>query len=227
MISTFMLLGLTFLGLVLAPNVQGESAGNSDDDVEDVNATETDEPNFLDALFEAAEGTWLDEQEIVVDNTTVANRNLIKGSSDDDALLGTDIDDVIVGGEGEDLLQGGDGSDLLDGLSGETENETDYLRGGNGNDTLIGNGMDRMNGGAGSDVFVTTIGDSHVGPVCIDDYDDETDYIVIRHSSTEPPPTITTQTTDSATIVLANSQPIAVLEGVVLFDMKLVVFAEH
>lgn len=64
----------------------------------------------------------------------------IKGTKENDVLVGTSGDDVIKGRKGADVLYGGDGSDIL--------------KGGKGDDHLIsGDGVDAMKGGAGRDIF--------------------------------------------------------------------------
>lgn len=71
----------------------------------------------------------------------------IKGTRDDDLLLGTDDDDKMKGKSGDDTLLGGLGDDRMRGQSGR-----DWLEGGEGNDTLDGNSSeDTLIGGKGHD----------------------------------------------------------------------------
>jgi len=91
------------------------------------------------------------------------------GEDGDDSLYGDAGVDYLVGGAGQDLLYGGadadalyggDGNDILDGGAGFF---TDILVGGAGNDTLYGNSglndYDRMDGGAGDDIYYVDTGD--------------------------------------------------------------------
>jgi Ca2+-binding RTX toxin-like protein len=78
-----------------------------------------------------------------IDPTTVAAHTAIDTFGSTDQLIsienvnGTDDDDIIVGGQGENQLVGNDGDDLLIG-GGADDFSADFLRGGRGNDTMIG-----------------------------------------------------------------------------------------
>lgn len=82
---------------------------------------------------------------------------VVRGTGDDDLLLGGDRADevfglggadTVAGGRGDDLIDGGRGADRLDGGRGD-----DLIKGGVGADTLIGgDGNDRLTGGAGDDL---------------------------------------------------------------------------
>jgi Ca2+-binding RTX toxin-like protein len=98
----------------------------------------------------------------------------IRGGSANDTLTGDDNDTVLIGGAGADTLNGGNGQDTADyrsfatgltaNLSDPSQNTGDAagdiyisierLRGGDGNDTLIGDGgVNQLEGGAGADVL--------------------------------------------------------------------------
>lgn len=98
----------------------------------------------------------------------------IRGGSANDALTGDDNDTVLIGGAGGDTLNGGNGQDTADyrnfatgltaSLSDPSQNTGDAagdiyisierLRGGDGNDTLIGDSdVNQLEGGAGADVL--------------------------------------------------------------------------
>ncbi len=86
-------------------------------------------------------------------------RCTIRGSADNDVLIGTPRDDVICAGAGNDVVRGGDGDDTVYGGSGN-----DTVRGDAGSDRLFGEsgddavnssdvvrGNDSINGGSGRD----------------------------------------------------------------------------
>jgi Ca2+-binding RTX toxin-like protein len=74
---------------------------------------------------------------------------------------GSQFDDVLVGNDSQNELSGGDGNDLLIG-NGVQDDEDDNYDGGDGNDTIIGgNGQDWMQGGRGDDHFDGGGGDGH------------------------------------------------------------------
>lgn len=88
---------------------------------------------------------------------------IINGTPGDDTIPGTNEDDVIRGGAGNDTIQGNNGSDEIYGEDGDdilraddlaflTEFVSNYLDGGEGNDSLSGaDGDDVLIGGAGDD----------------------------------------------------------------------------
>jgi Ca2+-binding RTX toxin-like protein len=81
----------------------------------------------------------------------------IRGTSDDDRLVGGGDDDRLIGRGGNDTLLGRSGDDRLRGGGGEDRlvggSDDDKLRGGGGDDVLTGGaGADRMNGGRGFDI---------------------------------------------------------------------------
>ena len=116
----------------------------------------------------------------------------VKGTNDNDTLVGGETDDTIIGGRGNDFLYGKHGDDLLEGRLG-----FDRLFGGSGNDTLNGGqGRDRLNSGPGDDVmtggasidrfiFNTTqaYDQDDLGEDRITDFDIERDIIVINRTT--------------------------------------------
>jgi hypothetical protein len=75
------------------------------------------------------------------------------GTADNDELLGHHGDDTVVGGAGKDVLWG----DWE--LDGNTSNQTDVLRGGDGNDFLYpSHGKNTLYGGAGNDRIIAYYG---------------------------------------------------------------------
>jgi len=106
----------------------------------------------------------------------------LKGSLEDDLLVGYAGNDTINGGDGTDTLRGNGGADQLNGgagmdiLAGDSGNDVlsggrgwDFLHGGADNDTLYGeegfdtldggNGDDSLYGGAGVDTYLHTKGE--------------------------------------------------------------------
>ncbi|MGY4830466.1 calcium-binding protein [Sphaerotilaceae bacterium SBD11-9] len=101
--------------------------------------------------------------------------NLLTGNDADNDIFGGAGNDTIRGGLGNDTLAGGDGSDMvwssggnaqLDGGSGDDtvgamwESGTGqlYAYGGDGNDVVVGNGDDTLEGGLGDDVLIGASG---------------------------------------------------------------------
>ena len=77
-------------------------------------------------------------------------------------LTGTALDDALTGDANANILIGGDGNDTLNGGVDLVGSAGDTMNGGNGNDTLISNGIGavRLNGGTGDDTFILTGDDS-------------------------------------------------------------------
>lgn len=104
--------------------------------------------------------------------------DVLRGGAGNDVLLSARGEDTLEGGAGHDLLYGGVGDDLLSGDAGDDILDggqgEDTLRGGAGNDLLIGFhdsarddvidtpdvvDVDRLEGGAGSDLIFVGSGD--------------------------------------------------------------------
>jgi Ca2+-binding RTX toxin-like protein len=84
------------------------------------------------------------------------NEDVILGTDNNELIIGNSSDDQLFGGAGTDNINGGFGDDLLVGGA-----DNDFLSGEFGDDTLNGAGttlgvgeIDRLAGGAGSDLFV-------------------------------------------------------------------------
>jgi Ca2+-binding RTX toxin-like protein len=87
----------------------------------------------------------------------------LSGGSGDDYLFGESGDDSLYGESGNDVLRGGDGSDSLFGNSGSDELAgglgNDILVGGSGDDILVGDlGDDTLKGGSGNDTYIYSLG---------------------------------------------------------------------
>lgn len=178
MTVALVLLGLTILGVTLAPSIGESETDNSE------------------------------------------NEELLH---DDEATLGTDLHDVLIGGEGEDLIQGGDGNDLIDGTMSEEINAADYLRGGSGDDRLVAGSLDRLNGGTGDDSFILDESVADGGGVVIDDYDADSDQIFVRYSTMDDQPTISSESSETETIIYINGQQAVILLGVKSFDNSTII----
>lgn len=77
-------------------------------------------------------------------------KELLKGTDNNDTIIGFGSDDVIHAGAGDDIIEGRGGNDIIHLLSGNN-----HAYGGDGDDILysgIGNG--KLEGGIGSDVYV-------------------------------------------------------------------------
>lgn len=96
-----------------------------------------------------------------------AGADKIYGGSGNDSILGGADNDTIWGGLGADYLYGEANNDTIyayDSVNGGSDTATNYLYGGDGNDSLIGaagidifdggTGIDTINGGAGDDSFI-------------------------------------------------------------------------
>lgn len=83
-------------------------------------------------------------------SNTYQNHQILRGTPENDSLLGGDGNDYLSGGLGDDTLYGGFGNNTLYGGQGN-----DVLIGGPGNDVLSGDkGQDILTGGGGSDLFI-------------------------------------------------------------------------
>lgn len=79
--------------------------------------------------------------------------DLIIGNNNNNLIQGGLANDTIYGGEGIDHIDGDDGDDILYSGAGEIK----YLSGGNGNDTIYGEGNNNyLNGGKGNDTYINS-----------------------------------------------------------------------
>ena len=105
--------------------------------------------------IEEIEGSWRDIRGTSGDDfldfsaTVLTKVSKVDGRSGNDTIRGSQDDDHLLGGVGNDEIDGQGGDDLLEGGLG-----ADMLFGGNGDDTLLGGAKDdTLNGGNGSDVL--------------------------------------------------------------------------
>lgn len=73
----------------------------------------------------------------------------LNGFTENDIISGLGGDDIIYGLGGVDLISGGEGNDWIHGGSGDYEG----LYGDNGDDTMLGDGINTMYGGSGNDLY--------------------------------------------------------------------------
>ncbi|WP_323782234.1 Hint domain-containing protein [Thalassovita sp.] len=138
--------------------LDGIVEGTDGDDLIDIAYTGDPEGDMVDN----EDNIWPDQSE---------NDDIIEAYDGDDTVLGGASDDTIDGGDGSDSIEGGDGSDVitsgpgaLDGAlpdmgypglypaDGDTENDRDYVDGGDGADTIsTGDDADTIMGGRGAD----------------------------------------------------------------------------
>ena len=141
-----------------------------------------------------------------------------------DSLIGGAGDDALDGGYGRDLLAGGQGADVVDGGEGSdtiwgqwpngSDDETDFLNGGAGDDLLMLGAGDYGNGGAGADMFgLLDIGPNDP-PMQITDFNPTEDALVVLYDANQhPDPQLTLETDqDSGAIRL-------LLDGVTLANL--------
>ncbi len=104
-----------------------------------------------------------------------AGNDILSGDLGNDTIYGGADNDVLEGHDGADVLYGGTGNDYITGMDivgiatpanrtltppvGVDDGASDYLEGGDGNDTLLGGGgRDTLIGGAGNDYLVGDAG---------------------------------------------------------------------
>jgi Ca2+-binding RTX toxin-like protein len=111
-------------------------------------------------------GVWIDAADSnAVLNGILGGADLGVGSPADDVLRGFNGDDTLSGQQGYDSIFGGNGADVIYGRNaGDTGpidlTEQNYLRGDDGNDSIVGAGsFDDVNGNAGNDTVATGAGD--------------------------------------------------------------------
>ena len=181
----------SWLGNLAIPQVQSNIGTGAAD-----NLTGTEDPEIIRSYggndtVDAAGGDDLvfagDGDDIVAggdgdDTLRGGNGNdLLEGGEDDDYLLGKFGDDTLEAGEGTDLLKGGSGDDVLNGQDNEEDAaDSDTLIGGDGNDHLIGDNSDVLEGGEGHDTFEVVAHADAGGVVHIRDFEPTTQYGQIK-----------------------------------------------
>ena len=154
----------------------------------------------------------------------------IKGTPDDDLLLGTSSRDHINGFYGNDTIIGRAGDDTIDGSAGRDRllgnDGYDSLLGGEGRDFLVGNrGEDLLDGGADGDLlfggrdadrFVLREGD---GPDTIFDYQDGIDSFLLDSGLAFEDLTITQGFGQTVISITDTSEELASLLGVDASDL--------
>lgn len=120
-------------------------------------------------------------------------QDTLEGGEGDDALHGYHGDDVMRGGEGEDALFGSLGDDILHGLSetGEDDGQTDFLNGGEGNDTITAGANDIVTAGDGADVIQFGDWNAEGGPAQVLDFQSNEDTLVVLYEEGAGEPEIT------------------------------------
>lgn len=110
----------------------------------------------------------------------------LEGGSGNDALHGGLDNDVLKGGMGGDVLFGSYGNDVLSGVRLDTQAESltdidqsDFLNGGSGNDTILAGNEDVVTSGEGDDTVVLGDWIAKGKPVDITDFDISEDSLVV------------------------------------------------
>lgn len=104
---------------------------------------------------------------------TRSDAGLLNANWSDDTILGGEGDDVILATGGSDWIDGGPGNDRINALDlhPDAPYAPDRVYGGAGNDWLVGNDGDTLNGGDGRDFFTNLIEDQNSdAPVVIEDF---------------------------------------------------------
>jgi Ca2+-binding RTX toxin-like protein len=141
--------------------------------------------------------------------------DVVTGGTGNDVVRGSSGHDLLVDLEGANTLNGGFGDDELWALDHEGANAADLLQGWEGDDDLLGDDGDTMEGGDGVDSFysVWQPGDA---AVTITDFDPATESLFINTSDLPASPLL--QLVDlgdgSGCEVQLNGETLAVLQGV-------------
>ncbi|MBL9054551.1 MAG: calcium-binding protein, partial [Tabrizicola sp.] len=152
----------------------------------------------------------------------------LAGGTGNDWLAGGYGDDRLSGNQGEDELDGNAGNDWISGLMGEVDDfATDFLNGGDGNDTLVLGAGDLASGGAGQDQFEIVTADSQDAVTRITDYDEALDQLVVHYDAAlHPDPLLSLEPNEDGTenSVFLDGVRIAVISGgsLALNDIRLV-----
>ncbi|MBD1852706.1 calcium-binding protein [Leptolyngbya sp. FACHB-711] len=85
----------------------------------------------------------------------------INGEAENDVIRGLGGDDIIWGFGGNDIIDGGEGNDWIHAGS-DSGFFSQAIYGGNGNDTMLGDGSEIMEGGAGDDLYYVNRADDTV-----------------------------------------------------------------
>ncbi|MEL7034471.1 MAG: S8 family serine peptidase [Cyanobacteria bacterium J06592_8] len=143
-----------------------------------------------------------DAVELIAPQSSVSS-----GTSDHDILTGSTKSDSLFGGQGDDNILGQAGDDTIYGGKGN-----DILLGRQGNDTLVGNiGNDVLIGGQGSDYFALGL---QAGVDVIKDFTPGEDLIVLSDGLTFADLTLRVSVQHGTTIITAQNQIIAEVDGV-------------
>ena len=103
--------------------------------------------------FTFADGSGLGKAELT------ANSRIIRGTDDNDSLIGYADNSIITGAAGNDTITDSQGNDLIDGGTGDDfitdGGGSDAIEGGAGSDTItdLGDGINTLRGGDGNDII--------------------------------------------------------------------------
>lgn len=88
----------------------------------------------------------------------------------DDYLQGNGGNDILIDTAGKNLIEGGAGNDYIVSLDKNGTDTPDVVAGGSGDDTIIADDGDKVNGGLGNDTFRVSVMEATDKPVQIQDY---------------------------------------------------------
>ena len=142
----------TLSGDSIHPN--GLTLGDKDDDFADPNVINP--ATFANGLVTGNGIIHVIDNVLLPYDITISNGGFVRGSSGQDAVVGSGHKDLIFLGRGDDIANGLDGNDSIFGGAGNDliigGDGNDFLRGGRDDDTLEGgNGHDSLRGGSGDD----------------------------------------------------------------------------
>ncbi|MES0862263.1 calcium-binding protein [Ruegeria sp. SCPT10] len=152
----------------------------------------------------------------------------LAGDKGDDALHGGYGDDRLTGGAGQDTLFGGDGDDLLLGRDDGGFDQTDFLNGGDGEDTIVAHTSDVANGGNGADDIVLS---SEAEDVTIMGFEPGEDKLFITWEDQTNPDIQIEQNEDTPNLtrIVVDGEEVAQVfgaKGISLDDIQLITEAE-
>ncbi|CUH76687.1 calcium-binding protein [Tropicibacter naphthalenivorans] len=138
-------------------------------------------------------------------------------ASGDDAFYGGSGDDTLTALDGADSLYGGLGNDELVAIDVDVDVQPDWVSGGYGNDTLVGDSGDVLLGGEGDDLFVVSRFDDADDPVQIADYEASDTILVYVYQSgllaNDGTDVVEAVEHDDSTAIYANGIELARVEG--------------
>lgn len=136
-------------------------SGSSPMSIADLTITQDGNDTLIQAHLKSIRLTNTDARTIGSDDFIFDTINTINGTFGDDIIQGTANNDIIYSSQGMDTVYGNGGDDKIFDIEGniQSQRKTDWLYGGDGNDTIVASyGNDRLFGGNGNDTLYGTQG---------------------------------------------------------------------